>query len=41
MACLAWHDKEASDSKFTKFFPIIIRESDDERNYVKKLSIGL
>lgn len=36
MACLAWHDKEASDSKFTKFFPIIIRESDDERNYVKK-----
>lgn len=36
MACLAWHDKEASDSKFIKFFPAIKRESDDKRNYVKK-----
>jgi 3-methyladenine DNA glycosylase AlkD len=36
MACLAWHDKEADDSKFIKFFPTIKRESIDERNYVKK-----
>jgi 3-methyladenine DNA glycosylase AlkD len=36
MACLAWHDKEAGDSKFTKFLPAIKRESIDERNYVKK-----
>jgi 3-methyladenine DNA glycosylase AlkD len=36
MACLAWHDKEAGDNKFTKFFPAIKRESVDERNYVKK-----
>lgn len=36
MACLAWHDKEAGDDKFIKFFPAIKRESVDERNYVKK-----
>lgn len=36
MACLAWHDKEADDNKFIKFFPTIKRESIDERNYVKK-----
>lgn len=36
MACLAWHDKKASNNKFTKFFPAMKRESVDERNYVKK-----
>ncbi|MBU0572607.1 DNA alkylation repair protein [Patescibacteria group bacterium] len=36
MACLAWHDKEANNNKFIKFFPSIKRESTDERNYVKK-----
>lgn len=36
MACLAWHDKKAQDSEFEKFFPIIKRESTDERNYVRK-----
>lgn len=36
MACLAWHDKEANDNKFIKFFPAIKKGSDDERNYVKK-----
>lgn len=36
MACLAWHDKEAPDSKFIKFFPHIIRGATDERNFVKK-----
>ncbi len=36
IATLAVHDKKADDNKFTKLFPIIIRESTDERNYVKK-----
>jgi 3-methyladenine DNA glycosylase AlkD len=36
IAVLAVHDKKASDSKFERFFPIIIRESTDDRNYVKK-----
>ena len=36
MAALAVHDKKAEDSKFTPFLPMIIRESDDERNFVKK-----
>jgi 3-methyladenine DNA glycosylase AlkD len=36
IACLAWHDKEAGDNKFIKFFPAIKKESVDERNYVKK-----
>jgi len=36
MACLAVHDKKASDNKFIQFFPLIIKESVDERNFVKK-----
>lgn len=36
MATLAVHDTRAGFSSFEKFFPAIIRESDDERNYVKK-----
>ena len=36
MACLAVHNKHASRSTFEKFFPVIIRESTDERNFVKK-----
>jgi 3-methyladenine DNA glycosylase AlkD len=36
MAVLAVHDKKASDEKFEQFFPIITRESKDNRNYVKK-----
>jgi 3-methyladenine DNA glycosylase AlkD len=36
MAVLAVHDKKAGDEKFLKFFPIIKRESTDERNFVKK-----
>ncbi len=36
MAVLAVHDKEAPDSKFIKFFPIIKKYSTDERNFVKK-----
>lgn len=36
MAVLAVQDKKASDKKFIRFFPIIIRGSTDERNFVKK-----
>jgi 3-methyladenine DNA glycosylase AlkD len=36
IACLAWHDKKASDEKFTELLPVIIREATDERNFVKK-----
>ena len=36
MACLAWHNKEAKDKDFIKFFPIIKKYSTDERNFVKK-----
>jgi len=36
MACLAWHDKEAPDKKFLVFLLAIKRETEDERNYVKK-----
>jgi len=36
MACLAFHDRAASDTKLAQFFPIVLQASDDERNYVKK-----
>lgn len=36
IAVLAVHDKKAEDEKFEQFFPIIIMESTDERNFVKK-----
>ena len=36
MAALAVHDKRASDQEFESFFPVILRESCDERNFVKK-----
>jgi 3-methyladenine DNA glycosylase AlkD len=36
MAALSVHDKKASDGKMEKFFPVIIREADDERNFVRK-----
>ncbi len=36
MAGLAVHDKKALDDKFVRFFDIIIKESTDERNFVKK-----
>ncbi len=36
MAALAWHDKKAVDQEFLQFLPIIVRESSDGRNYVKK-----
>jgi 3-methyladenine DNA glycosylase AlkD len=36
MAMLAVHDKKASDKKFENFFPFILAESSDERNFVRK-----
>lgn len=36
MACLAVHDKQAADKDFENFFPVIIREATDERNFVRK-----
>jgi 3-methyladenine DNA glycosylase AlkD len=36
IACLAWHDKKASDDKFVALFPIITLAATDERNFVKK-----
>ncbi len=36
MAALAFHDKDADDAQFLQFMPAIVRESNDNRNYVKK-----
>jgi 3-methyladenine DNA glycosylase AlkD len=36
MAEMAVHDKKASDKTFLDFLPVIVRESSDERNFVKK-----
>jgi len=36
MAALAVHDKKADDAVFENFFPIIVKYSNDERNFVKK-----
>ena len=36
IACVAWHDKQASDEDIAAFLPIIKREATDGRNFVKK-----
>jgi 3-methyladenine DNA glycosylase AlkD len=36
IACIAWHDKEATDKDLIKYFPVIRNGTTDERNYVKK-----
>lgn len=36
MAELAVHDKKALDKTFLQFLPVIEREAEDERNFVKK-----
>jgi 3-methyladenine DNA glycosylase AlkD len=36
MVALAVHDKEAPVGRFLKFLPLIEREANDERNFVKK-----
>jgi 3-methyladenine DNA glycosylase AlkD len=36
MAALSVHDKKAPDARFKAFLPLIEREAEDERNFVKK-----
>jgi 3-methyladenine DNA glycosylase AlkD len=36
LACLAAHDKTATDAKFLRSLRLIVREGGDERNFVKK-----
>jgi 3-methyladenine DNA glycosylase AlkD len=36
MAALAVHDKKAADDRFIAFLPLIARESNDDRNFVRK-----
>jgi 3-methyladenine DNA glycosylase AlkD len=36
MACLALHDKNATDDAFRPFLPLIERAATDDRNFVKK-----
>ena len=36
IACLAWKNKKAEDALYENFLPIIQREADDNRKYVKK-----
>ena len=36
LACLAWHDKKATDEQLIKLLPVIIAGAIDERNFVKK-----
>lgn len=36
MATLAVHDKKAGDATFNRFFPVILKGSTDERNFVRK-----
>lgn len=36
VACLAWHDRKAPDSRFLAFLPLIRAAATDERNLVKK-----
>lgn len=36
MTCLVLHDKNAKDQQVCEFFPLIVKQSTDERNFVKK-----
>jgi 3-methyladenine DNA glycosylase AlkD len=36
MAYLAYRDKTAADTKFSRLLPMISREAHDERNFVRK-----
>ena len=36
IACIAWHDKKASDQELIRFLPVIRDGATDGRNYVKK-----
>lgn len=36
IACLAWHDKKATDEQFIQLLAVIRRGATDERNFVKR-----
>jgi 3-methyladenine DNA glycosylase AlkD len=36
LACLAWHNKTASDQQFTQLFPVIVSGATDERKSIQK-----
>jgi 3-methyladenine DNA glycosylase AlkD len=36
IACLAWHDRQATDEQFIEVLPVIQRGATDDRNYVRK-----
>ncbi len=36
LACLAWHNKTASDDQFIAYFPVLKSGATDERNFVRK-----
>jgi 3-methyladenine DNA glycosylase AlkD len=36
LACIAWHDRRATDDELTAFLPVIVSGATDERNFVKK-----
>jgi 3-methyladenine DNA glycosylase AlkD len=36
MACLAWHDKKAKNEKFIELLPVIVKNANDDRNFVRK-----
>jgi len=36
IACIVWHNKDASNESIMDFFPIIMKGANDERNFVKK-----
>ncbi len=36
LAYLACHDKSASDAKFVRVLPVLLREAPDDRNFVRK-----
>ena len=35
-ACIAWHDKAASDERLASLLPVIITGASDDRNFVRK-----
>ena len=36
LACLALHDKQAADARFTRLLPVVEHGATDDRNFVKK-----
>ena len=36
LACVAWHDRRATDEELIAFLPLVAQAASDERNFVKK-----